>query len=103
MGYPGSRAMGARSRPSALVALALAVGLSAVVACSGYVHTDDGCAFETHCRSCLWSANSIVVMVAAVVVRPVFEIVADVSSPIAPAFAPLAGRGATSRGPPFSG
>ena len=94
--------MGARRRPNVLVALALAVGLGAIVASAGLAHTDDGCAFETHCRTCLWAASAIVVVVAAVIVRPVFEIVADVPSPSLGAPAELPRRGAASRGPPLS-
>ncbi len=94
--------MGSTRRPNPIVALALALGLSGLVACAAFAHTDDGCVFEIHCRTCLWAANAIVVVVPAVVVRPVFEIVAELPPVPTTTLLEIPGSGPTSRGPPLS-
>jgi hypothetical protein len=50
-------------RRFALVAVALLalVCLTGALLDESFVHTDDGCAFETHCVACLLSAASVVV------------------------------------------
>jgi hypothetical protein len=88
------------SRP--VIALALVLGLGAIVVGAGFVHTDDGCAFETHCQSCLWAAGSIVVVSPAIAMGPALEAVAHVPPQPTTRTSEPSSRSETSRGPPQS-
>jgi hypothetical protein len=83
-----------------VVSLALVLGLGAAVVGAGFVHTDDGCAFETHCQSCLWTAGSIVVVAPAITLGLALEAIADVPPQPTARTSEPSSRSETSRGPP---
>jgi hypothetical protein len=56
----------------AAIALVLLAVLGAVFA-GQYVHTDDGCAVETHCVACRQAVASIAVPTPHVVLAPAFD------------------------------
>ncbi len=74
----------------------------ALASCGPFAHTDDGCAFEIHCRICLWVAGSIGLVEAVVAATPVLEPATLLAPP--PPSAIHDGRVATpaSRGPPLN-
>ena len=90
-----------RRRPArAVIALLLLAGLGAAVAGQA-VHTDDGCAVETHCVACRQAVASIAVTTPPVVLTPAFD------QPVGPAHESATGETAgisilrePSRGPP---
>jgi hypothetical protein len=89
-------------RRRALIAIALlAIAcLAGALVDESFIHTDDGCAFETHCVACLLSATSVVVASAAVSVPIVLERVGFLS--VTPAFSVHEAdvHSEVSRGPP---
>jgi hypothetical protein len=62
-----------------LVALTLLVGLGALWLVEPYVHTDDGCAFETHCITCQRTLGSIGVVTTRVLPSPTLDVLGDVT------------------------
>jgi hypothetical protein len=45
------------SRLIATIAVALLLFFAASFVAQGFLHTDDGCAVETHCSSCRWAST----------------------------------------------
>lgn len=86
----------------AFVALTLLVGLGALFVGESYVHTDDGCAVETHCITCQRAVASIAVVRAPVALPQVLELLGNVTlRPVAVVFeAPHHSQ--ASRGPPLA-
>jgi hypothetical protein len=82
------------------VALTLLAGLGALLVGESYVHTDDGCAVETHCIACRRAVDSVAVVSAPVALPQVLELLGNVTlQPAAVVFeAPHHSR--ASRGPP---
>ena len=66
------------------------------------VHTDDGCATETHCLTC----RSVLAQTAEVslvpAVEPVVAMTPTVAAPVLPAPEPTSPRHIALRGPPFA-
>ena len=89
----------ARRASLAIVSLWLLVGLAGGLA-GEFVHTDDGCAFETHCLVCQRAAGSVAVFATPLTPLPCLEPVGATDSvpTVAPSPAPL--RGEAPRGPP---
>jgi hypothetical protein len=89
-----------RRRALIAVALLALACLAGALVDESFIHTDDGCAFETHCVACLLSAASVVVASVAVSAPIVLERVAVLSP--SPAFAVHEAdvRIEVSRGPP---
>lgn len=81
------------------------VGVSLLAALVGgflgdFVHTDDGCAFETHCLACQRSIRSVGVLAPDFAPPPTLERVGSAIAPPAASavWTPL--RGEAPRGPP---
>ncbi|HUL78397.1 MAG TPA: hypothetical protein VL691_14130 [Vicinamibacteria bacterium] len=83
----------------AFVAAALLVGMAGSLA-GEYVHTDDGCAFETHCVACQRVVGSLAVIVPAVASPSALQPLGRVSDPSSVALVPAAIRAEVPRGPP---
>jgi hypothetical protein len=81
------------------------VALSLLAALAGgylddFVHTDDGCAFETHCLACQRGVQSIGVIAADLAPPPTLERVDVAVAPPAIAVFRAPIRGEAPRGPP---
>jgi hypothetical protein len=85
----------------AAVVLALA-GLTGAMLEASLVHTDDGCAVETHCNACLLGLrNPGVVTLAFSLPRAVVVVDRVVPAPL-PSWQDAAPKGIASRGPPLA-
>lgn len=67
-----------------------------------FVHTDDGCAFETHCLACQRSIRSVGVIAPDLAPPPTLERVGSAATPPAIAVVRTSIRGQAPRGPPQS-
>jgi hypothetical protein len=65
-----------------------------------FVHTDDGCAFETHCLACQRGIQSVGVITPDLPPPPPLERVGSALTPRAVAVARTSIRGQAPRGPP---
>ena len=83
-----------------LVTLPLLVGLSALGLVEPYIHTDDGCALETHCVTCQRTDGSVAVVSSPVVLSQTLEVLADVTSRPVTVVSQAAPDSRASRGPP---
>jgi hypothetical protein len=64
------------------------------------VHTDDGCAFETHCLACQRAVGSLAVIVANLASPEALRPLGRVSDPSSVVLVPAAVRAEVPRGPP---
>jgi hypothetical protein len=87
-------------RVSVAVALALLASLAGGFL-DEYVHTDDGCVFETHCLACQRHVGSIAVVAPALTMPVVFEAVDRPPAPPSGAVLPTPIRHEAPRGPPL--
>lgn len=84
----------------ALTALALLAALGLALAEAALVHTDDGCALETHCLACRFALSATALAPAGVTIEPALVACAWVT-PRAPAQAVhVCSHASLSRGPP---
>jgi hypothetical protein len=83
-----------------VVAALILLGLAVVTFEESYVHSDDGCAVETHCSACLLQLGTTgVVSVAFSLPRVLVPVDRVVASPVQPR-EEAAPRAVASRGPP---
>jgi hypothetical protein len=82
------------------VALTLVAGLGALWVVEPYVHTDDGCAFETHCITCQRTVGSVAVVSSPVFLPLTLEVLGDVTPRPVIAVCQASPDGHASRGPP---
>jgi hypothetical protein len=84
------------------LALVAAVVLAALAGgfVGEFVHTDDGCAFETHCLACQRAVGSLAVVVANLPSPEALQALGRVSDPSSVALVPAAIRADVPRGPP---
>jgi hypothetical protein len=94
--------MRARRRTLLLAALMLLASFGALSLEQGFVHTDDGCAVETHCLACRWAYGATSVVAAQVALSAPVAAVELVTARSAAAPAAPAVLAAESRGPPRS-
>ena len=88
-------------RPSlVVVALTLLVGLGALLVGESYVHTDDGCAVETHCITCQRAVGSVAVVSLPLVLPQVLELLGNVTSRPVAVVLEAPHHSQASRGPP---
>jgi hypothetical protein len=81
----------------------VAAALSATLAggfVGEFVHTDDGCTFETHCLACQRAVGSLAVVVAILASPVALQPLGRVSDPCSVALVPAAIRAKVARGPP---
>jgi len=86
------------------VSLAVAVTLLAALAggfADEFVHTDDGCVFETHCLACQRHVGAIAVVAPSLATPVVFEAVGRTPAPPSGAVLPAPIRHEAPRGPPL--
>ena len=85
-----------------LAALVLAwLGLTGVMAEASFVHSDDGCALETHCNACLLRLRTTGVVTVTFSLPQVFLVVDEFAPVPAPSREDAAPKSVTSRGPPL--
>jgi len=93
--------MSLRKRRAGLAVIALSLLATVAGGFLGeYVHTDDGCAFETHCVVCQRHIGSLAVIAPSFTTPPALE---PLGSPTAPPTATVFAapvRGEAPRGPP---
>jgi hypothetical protein len=85
-----------------LAALMLLASFGVVTLEESFVHTDDGCAVETHCLACRWAYGGNAVVVAALGLPARTDAVERVNHSSTSAPAGRAVLAAESRGPPHS-
>jgi hypothetical protein len=86
-----------------LAAIVLAwLGLTGVMAEASFVHSDDGCAIETHCNACLLRLRTTGVVTVTFSLPPVFLVVDEAAPAPAPSREEAAPRTLPSRGPPLA-
>jgi hypothetical protein len=86
-----------------LAAVVLAwLGLTGVMAEASFVHSDDGCAIETHCNACLLRLGSTGVVAVTFSLPPVFLVVNAVAPAPTPSHEEATPRTLASRGPPLA-
>jgi hypothetical protein len=97
--YPTAIDMRSRASAHAVSRLAVILALCASLAGVGFVHTDDGCVVEKHCKACVAALSVGVVVTAFVIVlTPEHALLVTAAEPFAPASRE---SGTTpSRGPP---
>jgi len=83
-----------------------AVALCLLAALAGgyvgeYAHTDDGCAFETHCLACQRQVGSLAVVAPPLTASVAFEAVGSAAPPARVALLPAPIRAEAPRGPPL--
>ena len=78
------------------------LGLTGVMAEASFVHSDDGCAIETHCNACLLRLGSTGVVTVTFSLPPVFLVVDEPAPVPAPSHEEAAPRTLPSRGPPLA-
>jgi hypothetical protein len=86
-----------------LAAIVLAwLGLTGAMAEASFVHSDDGCAIETHCNACLLRLRTAGVVTVTFSLPPVVLVV-DEAAPVAAPWHEEAAPGTLpSRGPPLA-
>jgi hypothetical protein len=84
----------------AFVALTLLAGLGVLLVGESFVHTDDGCAVETHCITCQRAVVSTGVFDALVALPQVLTVVGYVTPPSRTGVFEAPCRSQASRGPP---
>ena len=89
----------ARRTSLAVVAMLLLAALAGGFV-GDYFHTDDGCAFETHCLACQRQIGSLAVVVLDVAVLPALAPAGSAVAPPAIALVPAAVPAEAPRGPP---
>jgi len=87
-------------RVSVTVALALLASLASGFL-DEYVHTDDGCAFETHCLACQRHVGSVAVVAPSLATPVVLEAVGTPPAPPSGRVLPAPIRHEAPRGPPL--
>jgi len=87
-------------RASVVVALTLLATLASGFL-DEYVHTDDGCAFETHCLACQRHLGSVAVIAPSLATPVVFEAVGRPPAAPSSAVLPAPIRHEAPRGPPL--
>lgn len=87
-------------RVSVTVALALLASLASGFL-DEYVHTDDGCAFETHCLACQRHVGSVAVVAPSLATPVVLEAVGIPPAPPSGRVLPAPIRHEAPRGPPL--
>jgi hypothetical protein len=85
----------------AAVVLALA-GLAGAVLESSLVHTDDGCALETHCNACLLGLRSPGVVTVTFSLPRAVAVVDRIAPARLPSWQDAAPKRIASRGPPLA-
>jgi len=86
-----------------LAALVLAwLGLTGVMAEASFVHSDDGCALETHCNACLLRLRTTGVVTVTFSLPQVFLVEGEVAPVQAPSREQAAPKSVPSRGPPLA-
>ena len=83
------------------VASTLLVGLVALWVAEPYLHTDDGCAFETHCLACQRHVGSVAVVAPSLATPVVLEAVGITPAPPTGRLLPAPIRHEAPRGPPL--
>jgi hypothetical protein len=69
---------------------------------ASFVHSDDGCAMETHCNACLLRLRTTGVVAVTFSLAPVFLMVGEAAPVPVPVRAEAAPRTIPSRGPPLA-
>jgi hypothetical protein len=87
-------------RVSVAVALALLASLAGGFL-DEYVHTDDGCAFETHCLACQRHVSSVAVVAPSLATPVVLEAIGNPPAPPSGRVLPAPIRHEAPRGPPL--
>ena len=82
------------------VGLSRLVTLAALWVAEPHLHTDDGCAFETHCLTCLRTVGSVAVVASPLVLPLALELLRDLPAPLVAAASQVALDAPASRGPP---
>ena len=86
-----------------LAAVVLAwLGLTGVMLEASFVHSDDGCAIETHCNACLLRLRTTGVVTVTFSLPEVAYVVDEVTPAPKPSREDAAPKGVTSRGPPLA-
>ena len=86
-----------------LAAVVLAwLGLTAALVEASFVHSDDGCALETHCKACLLQLRTTGVVTVTFSLPDVLVAVVEVAPAKAAAPEDAAPRSVPSRGPPLA-
>ena len=91
-------------RPRKLLAVVVLawLGLTGVMAEASFVHSDDGCAIETHCNACLLRLRTTGVVTVTFSLPPVFQVVDEAAPVETKAREDAAPRTVPSRGPPLA-
>jgi hypothetical protein len=84
------------------VAALLLLGLAVVTIEQSYVHSDDGCVFETHCHACLLQLGTTGIVPVAFSLPRVLVAVDSVVATLVPEYENAAPRAVASRGPPLA-
>jgi hypothetical protein len=86
--------------PRQLVAALLLLGLAVVTVEESYIHSDDGCALETHCNACLLQLGTAGIVDVAPPLLPLPAAVEFVVTAAESGHLDVVPRGVPSRGPP---
>jgi hypothetical protein len=90
-------------RRKLLAAVVLAwLGLTGVMSEASFVHSDDGCALETHCNACLLRLRTTGVVTVTFSLPEVLVAIEEVAPAPTPSRGDAAPKSVTSRGPPLA-